>query len=450
MHYQQSRLSRRDFLRTMAISAGALTVSSTLAACMPTAPAGEAGAASAPAADGKVKLELWTFADTHARWFRAMAEDYVKNVNPNFELNVTEIAYNDMHDKLQVALQTGGVGAPDIADIEQGRFGGFLRGADPGLVDLKDRLTEGGYLEQLVASREALYTHKGKVYGVEHALCPVASYYRSDIYEAAGVDLNTVETWDDFITVAKQVSTDEVKAIPFSDHDMLLRQRGSDYFDEEGNVTLDSALSVETADWLLALRDTHGIAAQAPGGSVYTDTWYAAVREGKFLGHIGADWYAGFFRDNTPELKGKMKATLMPAFEKGGIRTSCVGGTGCTIVKTSPNVEEAWNYFKFTMLSPDGNARRYEMTKLWPPLIPAMSDPRLHNPDEFYSGQDLGEIFAKVGPDVPAQYQSPYRAELNAKLGPLWQDIYDGKTKPTDVFKQVADEIRDVIAKEQA
>ena len=91
-------------------------------------------------------LELWTFVNTHARWFREMADTYAKEVNPNFKLNVSEIEYGSMHDKLQIALQSGGVGAPDLADIEQGRFGGFLRGGgDPGLVDLADWLKEGGY-----------------------------------------------------------------------------------------------------------------------------------------------------------------------------------------------------------------------------------------------------------------------------------------------------------------
>ncbi|MEZ4729549.1 MAG: hypothetical protein R3E79_20655 [Caldilineaceae bacterium] len=67
------------------------------------APAAEAG--------GWSQLELWTFVNTHARWYQSMAEDYKKEVNPDFDLTVTEIAYADMHDKLQIALQTGGVGA---------------------------------------------------------------------------------------------------------------------------------------------------------------------------------------------------------------------------------------------------------------------------------------------------------------------------------------------------
>jgi ABC-type glycerol-3-phosphate transport system substrate-binding protein len=392
-------------------------------------------------------MELWTFVNTHARWFRSMAEDYKQEVNPDLELTVTEIAYSDMHDKLQIALQSGGVGAPDLADIEQGRFGGFLRGTDPGLVDLTDRLTEGGYLEQLVASREALYTHKGIIYGIEHALTPVVLYYRADVWEGAGVDLTTIATWADFIAAAKEVVGDDVKALPLETHDVLLRQRGADYFDADGNLTLDSPLSIETMEWILATRDEHGIATQAPTSD---DSWYAAVKEGKFLSRVGADWYAGFFKDNVPELEGKWKAMALPAWEAGGVRTSCHGGTGSCIVKTSPNVEEAWKFQEYTMLSVEGNVRRFEMTTLFPPFIPAMEDERLHKPDPYFSGQDLGALFAEVGPSVPPQYQSPYRAEMNAKLTATWQAIYDGAQTPSDAFTQIAEEIRKVMAEEQA
>lgn len=98
------------------------------------------------------------------------------------------------------------------------------------------------------------------------------------------------------------------------------------------------------------------------------------------------------------------------------------------------------------MLSVEGNVRRYLETTLWPPFIPATTDPRLHTPNPYFGNQDLGELFATVTPSVPAQYQSPYRAELNTKLTPMWQDIYDGKLKPADAFKQVAEEIRTSMA----
>jgi len=443
-------LNRRRFLETVGLAAGAAF----MAACKPTAPtaaptkaaaepaATKAEAAAEPAAKQAMTLELWTFVNTHARWFRSMAEDYAAEKNPDFVLNVSELS--DMHDKAMIALQAGGVGAPDLVDLEQGSFGGFLRGGDPGLVDLTDWLKEGGYWDKLVATRQALYTYKGKCYGVEHALCPVVHYYRADKFDEAGINVDDIKTWDDWIPAVKQLVQGEAVAINFPGHDVLLRQAGGDYFDADGNVALDSQLSIDTMQWILDLRDKHGVGRQDPGG----DAWYAALKEDKFLSVIGADWYAGFIKDYCPELSGKWKAMPIPAFAAGGTRTSCSGGTGNCIVKYSKHIEEAWNFMQYSMLSVEGNVRRFLETTLFPPFIPAMTDERLHTPDEFFSGQDLGALFAELGPSSPAQYQSPYRSELNTSLGPLWQDIYDGNIAPAEAFKQVADAIRQTMAEE--
>ena len=198
-------------------------------------------------------------------------------------------------------------------------------------------------------------------------------------------------------------------------------------------------------NWILGLRDEHGIAEQAPTG----DAWWAAVRDGSFVSQVGADWYAGFFKDNAPELEGKWMAMPLPAWTPDGIRTTCHGGTGNCIVKTSDYTDAAWDFMQYSMLSEEGNVRRFEMTSLFPPYIPAMANERLHAADDYFNGQDLGAVFAEVGPDVPAQYQSPYRAEMNAQLTAAWQDIYDGNRMPEEVFVEISENIRETMAQEQ-
>ncbi|MBZ0298282.1 MAG: sugar ABC transporter substrate-binding protein [Anaerolineae bacterium] len=393
-------------------------------------------------AQDAASLELWTFVNTHARWWREQADRYKQEVNPNFDLNVVEIAYTDLHDRLLISLQSGGVGAPDIADIEQGRFGSFLRGGDPGLVPLNDMLESGGFTDQLVASREALYTYNGITYGIEHALTPVVLYYRADIWEGAGYDPQTFETWDDFVTAAKAIVADNPGVVPlpvFGDlHQVLLRQRGGDYFNADGEVTIDSELSIDTMNWLLNLID-EGVGAQPPDG----DALWAAFKDGTLIAQVGADWYAGFFKDNAPELEGKWKAAPLPAWEPGGIRTSVYGGTGAAVIKTSPNADVALDFLKFSMLSVEGNVRRFELTNLFPPFIPAMDNERLHAADPYFSGQDLGALFAEVGPEAPAQYQSPYRSQLNDLYTAAYQDIIDRNRTPEDVFAEIAQTTRD-------
>ena len=75
-----SQLSRRTFLKLAGAAAGV----SALAACAPPPAAPPAGEPAKPpeapkaVAKGPIKLELWTFVNTHARWFRSMAADYKK------------------------------------------------------------------------------------------------------------------------------------------------------------------------------------------------------------------------------------------------------------------------------------------------------------------------------------------------------------------------------------
>jgi ABC-type glycerol-3-phosphate transport system substrate-binding protein len=396
-----------------------------------------------------VSLELWTFVDTHARWFELMAEGYKAQVNPDFELNVVQTAYEEHHNKLLVSFQAQGAGAPDLADIEQGRFGAFMKG-DIGLVDQTAMLQDGGYLDQLVAARQSLYSVGETIYGVEHALCPVVLYYRSDIYGDLGEQ--PIATWEDYIAATKPLATGDVKglAISWPLYDIVLRQRGFDVFDKDGNVTADSPEAVETLEWMFSLRDEHAIGAEQPAGAQASGTaadqsWYAAVREGKFLSVPGADWYAGFLKDNVADLAGMWRAQYLPAWEAGGARTSVNGGTGLTIVKWSDQQEAAWDFIRYAMLTAEGNVQRYLAIKLWPPFKAAWEDERLLTPDDYFGGQVLGELFGEVGAEAPAQYQSPFRADFNLlRQNKYTRPIFDGDMTPADGLKQLADEIRDL------
>lgn len=448
------RLSRRDALRLGAGAAGgafltARGVGSTVAR--------QDGPISVPdfvpsVEPAPVELTLWTFVDTHARWFDAMAEAYAAQVNPDFRLNVVQTAYEEHHNKLLISFQSGGVGAPDLADIEQGRFGAFIKG-DVSLVDLTERLRGGGYLEQLVASRESLYSVGETIYGVEHALTPVVLYYRSDVYEGAGAEI-PFATWDDFIAATKPLATGNVRGtrMNWDLYDLVLRQRGFDVFDQDGNVTADSPEAVETLEWMLRLRDEHRVAAEPPSGAqafgtAADQTFYAAVKEGQFIALPGADWFAGFLKDNVADLAGKWKAQHLPAFEPGGRRTSVWGGTGLTVVEASENQDAAWDFIRYAMLTAEGNVQRYLAINLWPPFQPAWQDPRMLSPDAYFAGQELGRLFAEVGAEAPPQYQSPFRADFNIlRRDKYTRAIFDGELAPADGLKRLADEIREMQA----
>ena len=147
-----STSSRRSFLKHV----GALGLGASMAGAFGSPLVADAATRTSRAADASSALTLWTFVDTHARWFKRRAADYQKQVNPHFSLTVHQYPNPPYKQKLLTVLETG-VSAPDLCDIEQGMFGSFLLGTVP-LDPLEQRLNTGHYLKDLVASREALYT----------------------------------------------------------------------------------------------------------------------------------------------------------------------------------------------------------------------------------------------------------------------------------------------------
>ncbi len=425
--------SRRTFLK------GAAVVG--LAASAGTVPdrqlEAEAAARATRAADDNNALDLWTFVDTHARWFKRRATEYQKQINPSFRLTVRQQPGTAHHQKLLTVLQTG-IGAPDLADVEQGSFGAFLKGTVP-FQPLEPQLKTGNYLKELIPSREALYTWKGHIYGVEHALTPVVLYYRHDIFQKYGIQPTSIKTWDDYIAAGKKLISHGIYMLPIDINyfELLLRQRGGDYFTKDGALVADSPLAINTLQWLFDLKDKHKIGKVPLGLSIFANQYWGEVQKGVYATLIGADWYAGFMSDNAAKASGTWRAMPLPVWpdDKAKRRTSCWGGTGLCIPVTTAKSKLAWDFLRFCLLTTQGEVEQYQMIQLWPPFSPAWSDKGLHAANAYFGGQDLGAIFAEVGGEVPPEYQSPYRADFNTFVGADAPTLLTGKVTPAEFLK---------------
>jgi len=385
------------------------------------------------------EIVLHAFVNTHARWFESQAERYKKEVDPDFNLKIVEVPYGQLYDNLTASLASGGLGAPDIVDMEQGAFGRFLVGGNPGFVDMNSLRTPACSLDDFVSSRLALYTWDGITYGYEHALTPVVYYYHTEPFEKAGIDPADIKTWDEWSNIMKEMGVAGLK-VGASNWDLFLRQAGGDYFDADGNVTINTDLSVSVLSWIVQqVKD--GTAILSPDGAAA----YSVHRDGIVIGHVGADWGGGFFRDNLPELSGKMKAAPLPAWTEGGSRTSVWGGTAPMIVKTSKNIDESYKFLEFAMCSVEGNVKRYELTTLFPPYTPAMYDERLLKPDPYFSNQSLGTLFREISSKTPSQYQHPFRTFLQGEVNKIWNDIMDGTISPADAAAEIEKKVNEEI-----
>ena len=343
------------------------------AGAVPTAPAADSAAPAADTAaeaessapEGAQELSFWTFQAAH----QTFMEDAAKRWNETYpdrpiDFKAETLGYDDLHNNLMISLQTG-TGAPDIADIEISMYANFITGDEESipLVPLNDIIEPDK--ENLIMGRFDNYANHGNYYGVDYHVGATCLMYNKEIFEEAGIDINSIETWDDFKEAGKVIREKTGKYIMACEttehwtYYPLITERGSDFFDPEtGEVTLDNDVNIETLQWLLdGINDDIFVA--MPGGFCHSEEWYAYMNEGN-VATIGVPlWYLNRFTDYMPDLKGKMSVRTLPVWEKGGANSAGLGGTGTSITNQARDVQLAKDFLYFAKVSRDGAIRTW-------------------------------------------------------------------------------------------
>ena len=314
--------------------------------------------------DGGTELSLWTFQELHVGFWTEMA-DVWNEENPDRPINLT-VTTGESHSvqqKLLVACQAG-EGTPDIADIEIGYYGSFLK--DDYLLPLNDVVEP--YENDVVMSRIEMYgDNEDNWYGIDFHLGASVCYYNMDIMNEAGVDPSTIVTWDDYydagVTVLEKTGK-PMCAVETADlflPQLMMLEKGAQYVDDEGQPNIATQDHADVIDFIRKMIDA-GICEIAPGGGFHTEEWYGHLNEGGVASLTMPLWYMGRFTDYCPDLKGKMAIYEIPVWNEGDTREVLQGGTGTSVLKFTENEELAKDFLAFAKLSDEGN--RYEWNEL--------------------------------------------------------------------------------------
>jgi arabinosaccharide transport system substrate-binding protein len=368
-------------------------------------------------------LVFVVFAPVHYAAYQKLIPEFEKTHNVKIQLQ--QISQRPLQTRLQSALLAG-TKVPDMVEILNPFMGAFMKGPlkDVGFVDLTDRIKAEHLDERMVQSRFSIWSSRGRIFALPHDVHPVALAYRRDIIEQLGIDVNKLETWDDFVKMANEATKDlNGDGIPDryaldltiegkSFFPLLLLQRGGGYFDSQGNLTMDREVTIDMMIWYIhQTRGKNKISFPAEEGQPF----YKALSDGLILFNFTPDWRSKAFEVDAPDLKGKMALMPLPAWEKGGGRTSTWGGTGLAITEQCENKELAWEFAKFLYLNKKDFSDRFSMLNIIPPLKEAWDLPAFQMPNEYYSGQKIGLLYAELAPEVPPDYVGAYYEMADAK-----------------------------------
>jgi len=377
---------------------------------------------SARHAESRPDLVFATFAYTHLEAYRRALPGFEKK--HGVKVAMYHLDFRPLRDRLQSAFLTG-ASVPDV--VELGQIGYFTRGPveDIPFADITERVHREGLYTNMVASRFPLWSSRGHMYGLPHDVHPVMLAYRRDLIDELGIDVSKLETWDDFAAMGRRVTRDlngdgipdryalELSATSAAQLGQLSRQRGAGLFDESGAVAFDSVEMLETLLWCVR----HAIGPERigydPGGG---QNFAKAINDGLVLFLFCPDWRSKQFMLDLAGLSGKMALMPLPAWHKGGRRTTCWGGTGVFVTKASTKQELAWEFAKYLYLDKEELGKRFLDTNIIPPYKPAWSMPALNEPFPYYGGERIGARYAELAPETPPQYDSPYSDLAESKL----------------------------------
>jgi arabinosaccharide transport system substrate-binding protein len=367
----------------------------------------------------KPTLRLWTFAKTHGEAYQQAVPAFVK-AHPGVSVEVQIVAGEAVTSRLQAAFWAD-LDVPDLVEVEISWAGSFFRGPleSIGFLDLTERIHQSGLWERVVQARFAPYTTRGRIFGIPHDVHPVMLAYRRDLVERLGIDVEQLRTWDDFIEVGRRITQPgkrymiELPDTESSRFEALLFQRDGGYFDEQGQCIMDNEIAVETMKMYVPMvAGRYRIASDLGGGQIFT----RAVEDGYFLFLITPDWRSRTIEQDVPRVAGRMALMPLPAVAPGKRRTTTWGGTMIGITRRCQNPDLAWELIMHLYFNREDLAQRFRDTNILPPARDLWDHPAYYEKRPYWSNQPLGALYAKLAPDVPFQYTSPYISLAKAKM----------------------------------
>ena len=361
---------------------------------------------------------------------------------PKIKVNVQEYGLaQNVYERYSVILSSG-VGVPDIIQIERDYVQTFAENYPQYFFDMRGYIDIEGKVDPSKIATS--YDSEGKLVSIPWDSGPVVMFYREDLFNQAGIDINSIITFEDYISAGKRLKERfpniYMTGFPFTQDENLfgvfLVANKSYYLNRAGEITLNSQKAVETLQTIKRLID-EGIAKN----TVNWDGSIVANKNGEVASYMIGGWWGGTIKDQMPEMKGKWKIAPIPAFPDG-VRASSSGGAGLSITASEPIKQAAaLEFIKESLMNVDNQLMMYEKYSLFPSYLPTYDDERFLKADEYF-GENFNKILADVTREIPnVIYSSKDFAEIRNTIVSMYEDILNNNKDIKTALEQAASQI---------
>lgn len=422
--------------RSTKLAAGALALALPLALTLTSC--SSSGGDSGGEGDGDNKLTVWTWDPNFNIYAMEEAEKVYQEDNPDFELEIVEVPWDDLQTKLTTIAQSQAFSElPDIFLMQNNAFQKNGLNYPDLFSDFSDSDIDFSEFPKSVVDYSTI---DGVNYGVPFDAGTAVTALRTDVLTEAGytVDDFTDITWEEYLTIGKDVLAKTGQPllsgqagsadIPM----MMLQSAGASLFDDEGNPTIVDNEALEAAIDVYTQLVEAGVLVEVNSWDEYIGT----IVNGNTAGTINGIWIVGSIQ-TAEDQAGKWAITNLPKLEgvSGATNYSANGGSSWAL-SSNADVELASDFLAATFA---GSTELYDTilpkagaVANW---IPAGESDVYNEPNEFFGGQPIFADVVSFGPEVPSNNTGAYYYEARDAVSTAMTQIMGG-TDPATALEE--------------
>jgi lactose/L-arabinose transport system substrate-binding protein len=427
-------VSRRRFLGSSACLAGGLGLSSYLSR-------------TSTLAQEQITLNVFV----HANHPFDKVKPIYEAKYPNVKLNMMEA--NDMA-IFRATLAANGKGTPDILwpEIEAVQE----LGKTEALLDVTDLVEK--HKPDLAPGKtaECFISKTGKYAAYPGDIATIGLYYRTDLWEQAGVAVPEDWTWEDFLEAAKEVKGKTGAASLYfpttGDRDtawnwtFVLFQLGGAITNADGTeVTLDDERGIAAMELAKKMYEADVAIDEIP----FEENYFAAIAAGQVAAGPHAVWYRGFgIEPNVTDEQsgmGAWRVARLPRASADSVRTANLGGAAIASTMYTQHPDEVKNFMETALGSMEG-AVACGAWGILPPYLPYLaSDDWKNVRSDVFGDFAFNEVWTACVNEYPGTwFKQPVFAEALQEVGAAMIPMMEGSTEIGAGMKEVGDRIREL------
>lgn len=258
-----------------------------------------------------------------------------------------------------------------------------------------------GYAEKLVEGAFTLSEYKGRTIAFPFELKPRIWFYRADIFETAGVTIDSVKSTDGLIEAGKKIQEIYPDCYIWNlgmdatvyDYYLTLSGNGARFSDNDGNYNISTDENVRRMlEEYKALVDA-GVVLNV---SDWSTDWENSISDGTLVSQLSAGWLAQktFLPTYASGQEGKWKAAVWPEIA-GADGGSDGGGSVFVIPAFANNPDAAGEFLAELTLSQEGSKAIFDVIASMPVNTDTLASAEVKQPDPFF-GKSLYEAQVKA------------------------------------------------------